>query len=123
MEHITLGFSEEQFANIVWEMAPISSVELVRIAEERFGWKKSTIYTVLKRLSEKGLFRNENGTVLVTCTREAYEASQTDHIVKNQFHGSLPAFIAAFISTNKLSEEEVRTIRALIDRYGKEETS
>ena len=121
MEQLTLGTMEEQFMNIIWECAPVSSSELVRLSNERLGWKKSTMFTVLRRLGEKGLLVNENGIVRVMMSPEEFKTSQTENVVSRHFKGSLPSFIAAFTSKNKLSEEDVARIRSIIDSYGKED--
>ena len=114
-----LGVMEEKFADIIWDNAPISSGELVKLAAEKLDWKKSTVFTVLKRFSEKGIFVNESGTVRPVLTREEYKALQAKQIVKERFHSSLPSFIAAFTSQNTLTEEDVRRIREIIDSCGK----
>ena len=120
MEQLTMGSMEEQFMNIVWECAPVSSRELVKLSAERLGWKKSTMFTVLRRLGEKGLLQNENGRVTVLMSPEEFKASQTENVVSKHFEGSLPSFVAAFTSKNKLSEEDIARIRAIIDNCGKE---
>ncbi len=115
METIRLGFIEEQFANIIWDHAPISSGELVKLSAELLGWRKSTTYTVLKRLGEKGLIQNEHGTVTAAITKTAYETLRSEQVVNEQFRGSLPAFIAAFTAKNTLSEDDIAEIRRMID--------
>lgn len=115
MEHIRLGFIEEQFANIIWDHAPISSGELVKLADATLGWRKSTTYTVLKRLGEKGLIQNEHGIVNAAISRTAYETLRSEQVVNEQFRGSLPAFIAAFTTRNALSAEDISEIRRMID--------
>ena len=119
MSSSKLGTMEERFADIIWDNAPIPSGELVKLAEQKLGWKKSTVYTVLKRFSQKGVFVNENGIVKSLLTREDYKVSQAERIVKEHFHSSLPSFIAAFTLRNKLSEEELQSIREIIDSCGK----
>lgn len=114
-----LGVMEERFADIIWDRAPISSGDLVKLAEQELGWKKSTVYTVLRRFSEKGVFVNENGIVKPILTREDYKTIQAEQIVKERFHSSLPSFIAAFTSRNDLTEEDLRAIREIIDSCGK----
>ena len=110
-----MGAVETRFAEIIWAHAPLSSRELVRLSEEALGWKKSTTYTVLRRLCDKGLFRNENGTVTVVVNRTAYEEGQSRRFVSETFGGSLPAFLAAFTARTGLTEEERAELRRLID--------
>ena len=110
-----LGEVQERFARIIWEKAPISSGELVKICDDSFGWKKSTTYTVLKKLCEKGLFENENGTVKVLMTMEEYQAKKSEEVIDEYFEGSLPAFIAAFTNGKKVSEDELEELQKLID--------
>ena len=110
-----LGAAEGRFAEIVWEAAPVSSGELVRLSAEKLGWKKSTTYTVLRRLCDKGLFRNEGGVVTVLVDRVGFEESQTRQFVSESFGGSLPAFLAAFTARKKLTGEEITELQRLID--------
>ena len=110
-----LGEVQERFAKIIWEKAPISSGELVKICDDSFGWKKSTTYTVLKKLCEKGLFENENGTVKVLMTMEEYQAKKSEEVIDEYFEGSLPAFIAAFTNGKKVSDDELEELQKLID--------
>lgn len=112
-----LGTIEARFADIIWQHAPMASSELVRRAEEVLGWKKSTTYTVLKRLCEKGLFQNEGGTVAVLIPRDSYFARQSQRFVEDTFHGSLPAFLAAFTSGKKLTEQEIAQLRKMIAEH------
>lgn len=112
-----LGEVQERFAKIIWEKAPISSGELVSIANEEFGWKKSTTYTVLRKLCDKGLFVNENGVVSVVMTMEEYHGKKSEEVVDEFFDGSLPAFIAAFANSKKISAEDVDEIQAMIDKF------
>ena len=112
-----LGEVQERFAKIIWEKAPITSGELVNIANEEFGWKKSTTYTVLRKLCDKGLFVNENGVVSVLMTMEEYHSKKSEEVVDEFFDGSLPAFIAAFANSKKISAEDVDEIQAMIDKF------
>ncbi len=114
-----LGIMEERFADIIWNHAPISSSDLMKMSEQELGWKKSTVYTVLRRFSEKGIFVNEKGIVNPVLSREEFKTIQAERIVKERFHSSLPSFIAAFTSRNKLTEEELLSIRKIIDSCGK----
>ena len=115
-----LGEVEMRFAELIWENEPLGSGELVKLCAEALGWKKSTTYTVLKKLCEKGFFKNEGGTVSSLISEKEMRSRDSREFVENSFGGSLPAFLAAFASGRKLSEEEVADIRRLIDGYGKE---
>ena len=116
MDDLRLGAIESRFADIIWDNAPLGSGELVKLAAQELGWKKSTTYTVLKKLCERGLFRYEGGTVSVQLTREEFHAMQSERFLDETFSGSLPAFIAAFSTRKKLSEEELRELEELIRR-------
>ena len=116
MDDLRLGAIESRFADIIWDNAPLGSGELVKLAAQELGRKKSTTYTVLKKLCERGLFRNEGGTVSVQLTREEFHAMQSERFLDETFSGSLPAFIAAFSTRKKLSEEELRELEELIRR-------
>ena len=109
-----LGVIESRFADIIWNNEPLSSGELVKKAAEELDWKKSTTYTVLKKLCERGIFQNENGTVTSKLSKEDYYAMQSEAFVNETFGGSLPSFIAAFTSRNKLSEKETLELVQLI---------
>ncbi len=110
-----MGAAEAKFAEIIWEHAPVSSGELVRLGRERLGWKKSTVYTVLRRLCDKGLFRNEGGAVTALVDRVSYEEGQSRQFVTESFGGSLPAFLAAFTARKKLTDMEIAELQKLID--------
>ena len=116
MNEVRLGAVEARFADIVWERAPLSTAELIKLCEAEFKWKRTTTYTVLKRLSERGIFKNDNGTVTVLITKEDFYSMQSERVINESFGGSLPAFIAAFTSRQELSNEEVAEIQAMIDR-------
>lgn len=115
-----LGAVQERFADIVWANEPVGSGELVKICEKELGWKKPTTYTVLRKLCEKGLLQNENGTVSSKITREEFFSAKSEQIIDESFEGSLPAFVAAFISRKKLSAEEAEDIQKMIDSFRKE---
>lgn len=117
MNDFQLGTVESRFADIVWENEPISSSELTRRSEALLGWKKSTTYTVLKRLCEKGIFQNQGGTVTSQISRQELYARQSEKFVEQTFSGSLPAFLAAFSSRKTLTAEEVAQLRQMIDQY------
>lgn len=118
METPKIFDSELRFCEILWSHEPVKSSELVRLCAEELGWKKSTTYTVLKRLCDKGIFQNENGTVTSRMTKEEYAAAQSEKFVEDTFGGSLPAFLAAFTKRKKLSETELAEIRDMIHRMG-----
>ena len=115
MEQNRLGTVEARFADLIWANAPLTSGTLVKLCEQELNWKKSTTYTVLKKLCERGLFANNSGTVTPLMTREEYYGQQSHAFVEESFQGSLPAFIAAFTRRKKLSPKEVAEIRAMID--------
>lgn len=117
MEELKLGTVESKFADIIWENEPISSGQLVKICGQQLDWKKSTTYTMLKRLCERGLFQNEKGMVSALMTKEEFGAAQSEKIIEESFDGSLPAFIAAFTSRKKLSPDDVNEIQKMIDSY------
>lgn len=110
-----LGVVESRFADIVWENEPLASGQLVKLCEEKLGWKKSTTYTVLKKLCQRGIFENQGGTVISLISREDFYGMQSEQFVEETFHGSLPAFIAAFTRRKELTLEEITEIRAMID--------
>ena len=116
MAEIQLGVIEAQFADMIWEREPVTSSELVKLAAEAFTWKRTTTHTVLKRLCEKGLFENNNGTVTSLMSRSQFYSMQSRKFVENTFDGSLPAFLAAFTQSSKLTLEEVAEIRTIIDQ-------
>ena len=116
MADLRLGPVESRFAELIWDGEPISSTELVHLAERELEWKKSTTYTVLKRLCEKGIFQNEGGVVTSRLSREEYAARQSEQFVEETFSGSLPAFLTAFTRRKKLTEEEVDQLQRLIER-------
>ena len=121
MEELRLGAVESQFADIIWSNEPLQSGELVKLCEQKLGWKKSTTYTVLKRLCERGIFQNEKGVVSSRMTKAEYDAAQSEKFVEENFKGSLPAFFAAFTTRKKLSQKEVDEIKKMIDDFGKED--
>lgn len=120
MEERKLGPVELRFAELIWENAPIFSGELVKLCARELEWKKSTTYTVLKKLCEQGLFQNQGGTVTVLVSRQDYQARQSKQFVADTFSGSLPAFLAAFAQGAPLSQKDIADIRALIDRFEQE---
>lgn len=115
-----LGLIQERFADIVWENEPIGSGDLVKICARELNWKKPTTYTVLRKLCGKGLLQNKNGVVTSKISREAFYSAKSGQVVKNSFHGSLPAFIAAFISQKDLTVQEADEIQSMINAFKKE---
>lgn len=116
MDELKLGVVEGKFADIIWENEPLSSGALVKLCEQKLEWKKSTTYTMLKRLCERGIFQNENGVVTALMSKEEFGAAQSEKIIEDNFDGSLPAFIAAFASRKKLSKKDVEEIQKMIDK-------
>lgn len=117
MEKIQLCDSEYRFMQVVWAAAPVASGRLVELCGEKLGWKKSTTYTVLKKMCEKGLLKNENATVTVALPREEVTAAEAARFVDRAFAGSLPGFLAAFMNGRKLTEDEAEDLKRLIDRH------
>lgn len=115
MDERKLGVIEARFADLIWQNEPLSSGALVRMCEDDLGWKKSTTYTVLKKLCERGIFQNEGGEVTSLISREEFYALQSQRFVEESFDGSLPAFIAAFSSRKALTAQEIAEIRRMID--------
>lgn len=117
MNDYQMGVVESKFADLIWENEPISSTELSRRSEELLNWKKSTTYTVLKRLCDKGIFQNEKGTVTSLVSRQEFYSLQSEKFVADTFDGSLPAFLAAFTSRQRISDAEIDEIQKMIDCY------
>lgn len=116
-KNITLTDAEEKLAALVWRDAPLTSPELVALAEREMGWKKSTTYTVLKKLCDKGVFKNENANVSVVLTRDEQIARQSRRYVEDTFGGSLPKFITSFFGGRKLTPEQAAELKCLIEEY------
>lgn len=115
MNDIRLGPVETRFANVIWEHEPLSSGALVKLCEEELHWKKSTTYTILRRLCERGLFQNVNGTVSSLLSKEEFYALQSETFVEETFGGSLPKFLAAFSRRKTLSDQEIAVLQKFID--------
>ncbi|MBQ1207262.1 MAG: BlaI/MecI/CopY family transcriptional regulator [Lachnospiraceae bacterium] len=109
--------SEYRFCLILWEHEPIKSSELVRLCSEQLGWKPTTTYTVIKRLSERGVLKNENTVVTALVTKDDVQAAEIDELVEKKFEGSLPAFIAAFTKHRRFSQRDIDEMQRMIDRY------
>lgn len=117
MEEMKLGAVESRFADLIWDNEPLSSGELVKLSETELGWKKSTTYTVLKKLCARGIFRNEKGTVTSLMSKQEFTSLKSEKFVEDTFDGSLPRFIAAFTKRKKLSEKDIEEIRRMIDSF------
>ncbi len=117
MDELKLFDGEYKFANLVWEHEPIGSGELVKLSQQQLGWKKSTTYTVLKKLCQKGILHNENAVVTALVKREAVQKYESQAVLEKAFDDSLPKFIASFLSDRKLSQQEAEEIQALIDNH------
>ena len=116
MSELTMGAIESRFAEIIWQREPVSSTELVKLAAKELDWKKSTTYTVLRRLCERGIFQNQDGTVTSLISKQDFYAVQSEKFVEETFSGSLPAFLAAFTTRKKLSDAEINELQELIDQ-------
>jgi len=116
MADIRMGPAETQFADIIWENEPIASGLLSKKAEEKLCWKKTTSFTVLKRLCERGIFQNQNGIVTSLISREEFFARHSEAYVNEVFDGSLPAFLAAFSTRKKLTDKEINEMKNLIEK-------
>lgn len=115
MNDIRLGAVETRFADLIWENEPLSSGDLVKLCAQELGWKKSTTYTILRRLCERGLFQNRDGTVTSCMTKETFLSMQSEKFVEETFAGSLPRFLTAFTARKKLTEQEIAELQRFID--------
>lgn len=113
--------AEYRFMSIIWEHSPVSSTELVRLAQEELGWKKSTTYTVIRRLCERGAIKNEQAVVQALIDREQVMRVETEELLGKVYNGSLKLFFTAFLQKEKLSREEVAELKKIVEQYGKEE--
>ena len=120
MMDFELGTVQERFADIVWAHEPVGSGELVKICERELNWKKPTTYTVLRKLCEKGLLQNVDGIVSSKISRDTFYSAKSEQIIDESFQGSLPAFVAAFISRKNITAEEADEIQGMIDAFKKE---
>ena len=116
MADVRLGAVETRFADLIWENEPISSGELVKLCEQKLSWKKSTTYTILRRLCERGIFLNQKGMVTSRLSKDEFHAMQSEKFVEDTFEGSLPRFLAAFSTRKKLSDDEINELQKLIDK-------
>ena len=117
MSEIKLGMVEARFADIVWENEPLTTKELVAVCEKELNWKRTTTYTVLKKLCERGIFKTENSIVTSLISKNEFYAIQSEKFVDETFAGSLPAFIAAFSSRKKPTAKELEEIKKMIDSF------
>lgn len=117
METPKIFDSEYRFCLILWEHAPVKSRELVELCREQLGWKPTTTYTVIKRLSERGILKNENSLVTALVTKDEVQAAEIDELVEKKFEGSLPAFVAAFTKMKKVTPREIDEVQRMIDRF------
>lgn len=122
MEIPKIHESEYRFCLILWKHEPVTAAELVRVCQEQLGWKRTTTYTVIKRLGERGVLKNENGTVTSLVSKKEAQAYEIDELVEKKFEGSLPAFLAAFTRRRKMSEKELNEVQQMIDRIRKGES-
>ena len=120
MDIVQMGVVEARFADIIWQNEPVSSSQLIKLSEQKLGWKKSTTFTVLKRLCDKGIFVNNNGVVTSLISKEAYDEVQSRRFVEEAFNGSLPGFLAAFTSKRCLNDEEIECLKKLIREHKEE---
>lgn len=118
MADIKLGMVEARFADIIWENEPLTTKTLVALCEKELNWKRTTTYTVLKKLCDRGIFITKNSVVSALISKKEFHAIQSEQFVKNNFQGSLPAFIAAFTTRNTLSQEELAELKKLVDSFG-----
>lgn len=120
MKELRLGMVEGRFADIIWDNAPLTSRELVELCREQLNWKRTTTYTVLKKLCVRGIFANNDSVVTPLLTREEFHALQSEQFVEHNYNGSLPAFITAFTTRRVLSEKELEEIKNLLAAYEEE---
>lgn len=114
--------SEYRLCLILWEKEPLTAVELARLCQEKLGWKRTTTYTVIKRLGDRGVLENKNGVVTSLISREEAQAGEIDQLVQSKFEGNLPAFIAAFTRRQRLTPAELEEVQRMIDRIREGET-
>ena len=116
METPRIFESEYRFCLILWEHEPIAAAQIAKLCQEQLGWKRTTTYTVIKRLGERGVLKNENGIVTALVSKEEAQTGEIDALVESKFEGSLPAFIAAFTKHKNMSEKELEEVQRMIDR-------
>ncbi|MGI6579192.1 MAG: BlaI/MecI/CopY family transcriptional regulator [Saccharofermentanales bacterium] len=116
MEIPKIHESEYRFCLIMWEHEPVATVEIVQLCQEQLGWKRSTTYTVIKRLGERGVLKNENSIITSLVSKAEAQASEIDELIEKKFENSLPAFIAAFTKNQDMSDQELDEVQRMIDR-------
>ena len=119
MEIPKIHESEYRFCLILWEHEPVTAVQLVKLCWEQLGWKRTTTYTVIKRLGERGVLKNDDGNITSLISKEAAQMREIDELVEEKFQGSLPAFIAAFTRRQDISQKELDEVQQMIDRIRK----
>ncbi len=117
MQPYKLGEMEQKFAELIWQKAPIASGELAKLCNRVFGWKRTTAYTMLKRLCDRGIFANQNGTVVIIQSKEEFQGAQGEQFINETFHGSLPEFLTAFVRRKKLTKTEIEELKKMIEDY------
>ena len=120
MKDTQMGTVESRFADIIWQNEPVLASELAKICEKELSWKKTTTYTVLKRLCEKGIFKNSGGEVTSLIKRDEFYSLKSERFVNETFEGSLPAFLTAFCSRKSLKPDDIKALRQMIEQYGEE---
>lgn len=122
MKLIKISDSEMKFMNLVWDNSPINSTKLVKLSEEHLGWKKSTTYTVIRRLSQRGILKNENAVVSFIVNKEEVQETKGQELIGKVYEGSIKMFLSAFLNKEKISKEEAEELKTMIDEYiGSEE--
>lgn len=119
MRDLKLFDAEYKFMDIIWEFEPINSTKLTKICEKKLGWKKSTTYTMIRKLSDQGFIKNENATVTALVKREEVQKYESETLLKEKFHGSLPVFLATFLQGKKLTKEEAQELQKMIEEAAK----
>lgn len=117
MDYAKLCDSDYRFMCVVWDHAPLGSGELVKLCQEELGWKKSTTYTIVRKMCEKGYIANENATITVLIPKEQAQMEESQYFVDRTFDGSLPGFVAAFLGGKKISREDARLLKKMIDEH------
>ncbi len=117
METPKIHESEYRFCLIMWEQEPVAAAELVKLCKEQLGWQRTTTYTVIKRLSERGVLKNENGVVSSLVSKNEAQEFEIEELLEKKFEGSLPAFIAAFAKSRKMTDKEIDEVQKMIDRF------
>ena len=117
MEQIKLGVVEARFADLIWANAPMTSKKLTELCADAFGWKRTTTYTMLKRLCDRGIFANENGTIIVLMEKEDFTLAQSQNFINETFDGSLPMFLTLFSKNKAMKKEDIDRLQQLIDSY------